>query len=337
MTFRPPSGSVQRSGFTTLELLFVLALSAFILGSLVVSFGTLSRSRPNASSTVTASLGTTRLMNYYGDTNSQQEVTPTAPNYGTMAVAEKLREQFYADTIGATAVFCLSREGLNTYRPHSITFNPALHAEIDSPERFREHLVSGINAVPATLFKDYRNPFSTASSQPTSNASIFILGFSDEANKLRVLALYEIDVVRYTSKTSPQGFHASVRRYSENPLGRTFSLSFSGGYAIFYPPSIPVVNQDRPNEWATDGFTPLYITFERSTRLSEFVETIPAVDRFKVAAERPFYFIWWPDPGARHLGPVPNSAPPLADPRQAYFHMAGRTSFMFTVPMFPSI
>lgn len=335
MTLPPPSGSVQKSGFTTLELLFVLSLSAFILGSLVVSFGTLSRSRPNASSTVTAALGTTRLVNYYSNTDPKNAETPTAPNYGTLAVAEKLREQFYADTIGATGVFCLSREGLNTYRPHSITFNPAFHAEIDSPERFREHLVSGINAVPATLFKDYRNPFSTASSQPTSNASIFILGFSDEANKLRVLALYEIDVVRYTNKTSPQGFHASVKRYSENPTGRTFSLSFSGGYAIFYPPSIPVVNQNRTNEWDTDGFTPLYITFERSTRLSILEGT--TVDRFKVAAERPFYFIWWPDPGARHLGAVANSGPSLTDPRQAYFHMAGRTSFMFTVPMFPSI
>lgn len=335
MTFESPSGSPQKCGFTTLELLFVLAMSAFILGSLVVSFGTLSRSRPNASSTVTAALGAVRLTNYFNDTNARQEVTPVAPNYGTMAVAEKLREQFYADTIGATAVFCLSRDGLNTYRPHTITFNPALHGEIDSPEKFREHLVTGINVVPATLFKDYRNPFNTAASQPTSNASIFILGFSEDANKLRVLALYEIDVVRYTAKTSPVGFHASVRRYSDNPAGKTFSLAFSGGYAIFYPPSIPVVNLDKPNEWAADGFTPLYITFERSTRLSEFEDTM--VDRFKVAAERPFYFIWWPDPGARHLGPVANKPPASVDPREAYYHMAGRTSFMFTVPMFPTL
>lgn len=335
MSARLPSEMRQEKGFTTLELLLVLSLSAFILGSLVVSFGTLSRSRPNVTSTVTAALGSTRLANYYGDTSTQQEVTPTAPNYGTLAVAEKLREQFYADIIGATAVFCLSRDGLNTYRPHFITYNPTQHGEIDGPEKFREHLVTGINAVPATLYKDYRNPFNTVASRPTNNASIFILGFSQEANKLKVLALYDIDVERYTARNTPQGFHASVKRYSENPAGTSFSLSFSGGYAIFYPPSIPVVDILRPNEWATDGFTPLYITFERSTRLAQLEGT--AVDRFKVASERPFYFIWWPDPGAKNLGPIPNSLPAAADPRQAYYHMAGRTSFMFTVPIFPSL
>lgn len=335
MTPRQPLQKSRKGGFTTLEMLFVLALSAFILGSLVVSFGTLSRSRPNASSSVTVALGATRLTNYYNDTSALLTETPTAPNYGMMAVAEKLREQFYADIIGATAVFCLSRDGLNTYRPHFITYNPALHGEIDEPAKFREHLVTGISAVPATLYKDYRNPFNTVASTPTNNATIFILGFSEVANKLKVLALYDIDVERYTSKTTPLGYHASVRRYSKNPLGSTYALAYSGGYAIFYPPSIPVVNPDKPTEWAADGFKPLYITFERSTRLSVVEGT--AIDRFKVAAERPFYFIWWPDPGAKSLGQVANAAPSATDPRQAYYHMAGRTSFMFTVPMFPSL
>ena len=218
MTIRQPSEHHCKNGFTTLELLFVLSLSAFILGSLVVSFGTISRSRANVSSSVTAALGSARLANYYNNTNSQQEVTPTAPNYGTMAIAENLREQFYADIVGATAVFCLSRDGLNTYRPHFINYNPEVHGEIDGPERFREHLVTGISAVPATLFKLYRNPFNTPASIPTTNASIFILGFSEDANRLRVNAIYEIDVVRFTARTSPQGFHASVRRWHHHGI-----------------------------------------------------------------------------------------------------------------------
>jgi hypothetical protein len=43
-----------------------------------------------------------------------------------------------------------------------------------------------------------------------------------------------------------------------------------------------------------------------------------------------------PDPAARHLGAVANTFP-TSDPRQAYNQMAGRTAFMFTVPMFPAL
>jgi hypothetical protein len=79
----------------------------------------------------------------------------------------------------------------------------------------------------------------------------------------------------------------------------------------------------------------LFITFERSARLA-LRETPATIERFKRAAERPFYFIWWPDPAARHLGPVANTFA-SSDPRQAYNQMAGRTSFMFTTPMFPAL
>jgi hypothetical protein len=39
---------------------------------------------------------------------------------------------------------------------------------------------------------------------------------------------------------------------------------------------------------------------------------------------------------ARHLGPIANTLP-RTDPRQTYNHMSGRTSLMFTVPMFPAL
>jgi hypothetical protein len=84
----------------------------------------------------------------------------------------------------------------------------------------------------------------------------------------------------------------------------------------------------------TDDFTPLFITFERAIRRA--IREADPINRFKMAAERPFYFVWWPDPGARHLGPQPNTLS-VTDPRQAYNHMAGRTAFMFTVPMFPAL
>jgi hypothetical protein len=183
-------------------------------------------------------------------------------------------------------------------------------------------------------FLDNRNPLNTADTTPAANASIFILGYSKTQGRLKVISVYDIDVIRFTDAANPQGFHASVKRYSDDPRGSTFPLAFSGGYEVFFPPSLPNPNPTNPSAWATDGFAPLFITFERSSRLSILEGT--GIDRFKVAAERPFYFIWWPDPGARHLGPQPNTLNPK-DPRQAYNHMAGRTAFMLTVPMFPAL
>ncbi len=322
-------------GFTAMELLTVLALGAVILGSIVVGYGTVVRMRTGVSALVTVELGASRAaaFAYTGSSGTSRNVV-TAPSYGMMAQAEKLRETFLSDTLGATAVFCLPRDGVNTYKPHTISYNPVQHGELDTPQKFREHLYQILGRPVTFPYRDYRNPLNTSSSVPSENATIFVLGFSRVENKLKVLALYDIDVVRYTGSTEPQGFYASVKRYSDNPLGTTYSLAFSGGYEVFYPPSLPSPDRNRPEQWASDGFTPLFVTFERATRLA-WVEST-TIDRFKKAAERPFYFIWWPDPGARHLARS-TSTLPARDPRQAYNHMGGITSFMFTVPMFPTL
>jgi hypothetical protein len=158
-----------------------------------------------------------------------------------MAQAEELRESFLSDTLGATAVFCLPRAGVNTYKPHTISYNPVQHGELDTPQKFRDHLYQ-ILGRPATFpYRDYRNPLNTTATTPSENASICILGFSKVENKLKVLALYDLDVIRYTASNEPQGFYASVKRYTDNPLGTTLPLAFSGGYEVFYPPSIPAV------------------------------------------------------------------------------------------------
>jgi hypothetical protein len=164
------------------------------------------------------------------------------------------------------------------------------------------------------------------------NASIFILGFSKYTGYMKVVAIYDIDLVRF-NVAQPWGIHASVKRFAD-PTGVALptALVYAGSYEVFYPPS--VMNPTTAAQWSADGFTPLFITFERSARLA--LREGVMVDRFKRATERPFYFIWWPDPCARHLGPATNTFS-AADPRQAYNQMAGRTSFMFTVPMFPSL
>lgn len=327
---RPPR-RWGRHGFTAVELLVVLALGALVLGGIVVSVGTLTNAQPRVASFVSAPLGTDRTLAFYGTASATRE-TATAPHYGMLAQAEELREQFYSDVMSATAVFCLPRESWNTWRPSLIPYNPNLHGELDTPQKFRSHIVT-VAGVSGTLYRDYRNPLGDSATTPSANMSIFLLGFSKVENQMKVLALYDVDVVRFTGASQPQGFHASIKRYTDDPRGTSYPLAYAGGYEVFYPPSVR--NATAAAQWNTDGFTPLFVTFERSTRRS-IRETPDTINRFKMAAERPFYLLWWPDPAARHLGPQPNTLS-TTDARQAYNHMAGRTSFMFVVPMFPAL
>ncbi len=313
-----------KQGFTSAELLLVLALGGMVIGGAVVSFGTLVRNQPRVSAVVEVELGT-RLNTWYGLPLATTKKTVTsAPNYGAVALAEKLREQLNNDVISATAVFCLTRDAANPYHPTTIPYNPATDEILDTGVKFRDHLnAKGLTA--NSLFGSDR--FFSSSK---SNATIFILGFSKTPNELSVIATYDIDVVKVLK---PDGFYASVRRYIGPPV---VNVSEPQGYDIFYPPYATLYNS---TTWAnangtTDGFTPLFVAFERTARLAMTEGT--SNDKFKKAAERPFYFVWWPDPGARDLRKQPNSYP-TTDPRAAYNHQGGRTSFMFTVPMFPSL
>jgi hypothetical protein len=321
----------QPGGFTSVELLLVLALSAVILGGAVVSYGTIVRSQPSISSVVNVPLGVARMQNFYSILSDSVDVA-MAPQYGALSLAEELREQFLTDTLSATAVYCLPRDNMNTWRPSVIAYNSTQDGELDTPQKFRAHIIARAS-VPSSLYRDYRNPLNDGTALPM-NASIFVLGYSKYAGYLKVNAIYDIDVIRFTGTTEPNGIYASVKRYADATSSLTPStLSYMGGYDVFFPPSVP--NPATTNQWSTDGLTPLFITFERAARLS-LRESPTTIDRFKRAAERPFYFIWWPDPAARHLGPVANTLS-STDPRQAYNQMAGRTAFMFTVPMFPAL
>jgi Tfp pilus assembly protein PilE len=317
-------------GFTSVELLLVVALSAIVLGGAVVTYGTIVRNQPRLSSVVTVNLGASAMSAFYGVASSTFD-TPVAPNFTGLSRAEELREAFISDTMSATAVFCLGRDAANTYKPSVITYDPTVHGELDTPQAFRSHLIA--TGGPSTLYRDYRNPLGLVADPPC--ASIYILGYSKFAGYLKVNAIYDIDVVPFTT-AEPLGFHASVKRYADPTGATTFTtLVFAGSYEVFYPPSDPKATAGNyASTWSTDGFVPLFVTFERSVRLALLEGT--TTDRFKRAAERPFYFIWWPDPCARNLGRPANTLP-SPDPRHAYNHMAGRTSFMFTVPMFPCL
>lgn len=324
----------KHRGFSSAELVMVVALSAIVIGAMVMSYGTLVRSRSTVAQMVDVSLTSARLTNFYNSTDAKLRDTHAAPAYGSLALAEELREQFYHDVLSATAVFCLPRTGDNTWKPSHISYNPNTDEELDTPQKFRKHIIR-VAGVAETLYKDFRNPGAVTGVINEPNASIFILTYTPEVNLLRVQAIYDIDVIRFTTTNQPFGFHASVKRYTDPSLNMTttnHSLVYNSGYSVFYPPSN--LETTVAADFATDGFTPLFVTFERSTRRS-LVEGA-SIDRFKVAAERPFYFIWWPDPAVGHLGPQPNGVEANL-PQSSYNQMAGRTSFMFTVPMFPAL
>lgn len=330
----PSLRHLRPSGFSTIELLLVVSLSAIVIGGAVTTYGTIVQNQGTLSGPVSVPLGTANMVNFYGDGSSSTFEAVPAPSAGASTLAEQMREEFNNDVHEATAVFCLGRNGLNTYRPSLIAYNPLTHSELDTPQKFRQHLIT-IGAVSSTLYVDYRNPGS-GSIQP-QNASIFILGYSRFSGYLKVNAIYEIDLVRFAGGTlgDPQGIFASVRRYAAPASGADdAALAYNHSYEVFYPPSVPNYSYLRPNEWVDDGFAPLFVSFERSSRMA--LREGSAIDRFKRAAESPFYFVWWPDPLARHLGPV-SDALDATDPRAAYNRMGGRTSYMFTVRMFPAL
>lgn len=313
-------GRSYSCGFTAAELIFAMALGAAVIGAAAIGYGTIAKNQPTTSATATIPLDSARLTNYYNLAQSSI-VTAVAPNYGSAGKAEDLRERFMADIHTATAVFPLARTGVNTVRPATIPFNPISDTFIDQPQRFREHLI-GKGLATSAVFLDKRNVDETS-----PNCSIFVIGYSADPTSLTVTAVYDIDVDKITN---PKGFYASVKRYVATP---TSPATLTAYYDIFYPAYDSSL-------WptTTDNFTPLWVSFERQSRQYVSPPESADINRFKVAREQPFYLIWWPDPAAPTLGMYRASKTAYSplDPRRVYNHMAGRTSYMFTVPVFPS-
>lgn len=309
-------------GFTLVELLMALAIGAAVIGATAVGFGTLARATGRVGGPAAITLTSAQISNFYGVSATAWN-TNVAPNPGATAAAEDMRERFLADTMAATAVYCLSRTDINTFRPGTIAFNPQTDTYYpETSEDFRKHLLAK-SLISASAFTSTRNVNTTA-----QNASIFVIGYSSDPLVLQVSAIYEIDVVK---TTVPQGFFASVRRYVATA---TTAAQLTAYYDVFYP---AVDATTWPT--TTDNFAPLWVAFERANRTDMSLAESVAIQRFKIARERPFYFVWWPDPNAQSLGMyrASNTAYAATDPRNAYNHMGGRTSYMFTVPVFPAL
>jgi hypothetical protein len=330
-----------RRGFSAPEALVALSIGAVALGAAAYAYSTVAKVVPRAKNLIEITVPKAATM--YTDGISSR-VVPVAPAYGLTAKAELMRERFLQDTMGATAVYTLARADAPTaqYRPALIPYDPATAAPIDTSDKFRQHLVTN-GLVSAGQFFPARNyhPASLAASltQPAwDGCSIYVLGFSPYAGFLAVTAVYEVDLYQ-GSTAAGSTTYASVRRYSANVASFTAgtpstfaqSVALTDYYEFCYVPQ----NPDSPTI-SRRNFSPLWVAFERSSRLA-FIEGTP-IDMFKVAKEKPFVFIWWPDPCARDidLASLTNPVAPT-EPRRIYNHMGGRTAYMFTVPLFPAL
>lgn len=330
------------AGFTAAEMLVATAIGAMIIGAATLAYATLMGGQRQFTQVSTVRLPTGALTNFYSISGTNVS-TYMAPNFGSVARAESLREKFIADVEQSIAVYCLYRATnvFNTTRPSTIP-SPPYGTVLDTPEAFRAYLATAVPTSAAT-FAAYRNiPTAPNITSATPSFSVFILGYSANATTIPVLAVYDIDFVQATNPNGTGtviGTYASVRRYVSGAL--------SAYYDVVYPAAVQKTMTGTTA--LTEGWNPPVVSFERRSRLA-LVEGSTTIDRFKVAAEQPFYFIFWPDPAEDNLALPLNSSPYVTasstyilngsylatDPRRAYNHMAGRTSFMFTVPMFPS-
>jgi hypothetical protein len=185
---------------------------------------------------------------------------------------------------------------------------------LDTPEAFRVLLESA-----EPLLAGVHTPYTGVPPSTAKNLSIYCVqaSYPSLPDALIFNAIYEIDI---QSVTSPVGTYATVRRYS-------FSI-LTDVYDVFYPFAV-----------GSDEFNPLVVNFERKVRILNGVDD--GNDEFRVANQEPFYFMWWPDPTVASLDADSYKTAPITyssnDPRAHYFHMGGRTSYMFTFPMFPAL
>lgn len=325
MTLLPPSNRWQSSvgggnrrairGFSFSELLMAAAIAVCVLTVAVIAFRVVSQSSNRYGQYTKIHLPNGALFTLYGLGGTDLQ-TWVAPNYGRVAQAELLRDTFYEDISHATAVYCLARTGRDEIvRPTSIDIDQGLYPNFDArtlgtPDVFRDFLEQN-GIADAGFFFGYRG------AAGRTNLSIFILQPSTSETALSVRAVYELDLI--ATEGTPTGTYVSVRRYDNYSNQNRAPTDY---YDVFYPESDPA------------DFPVTAVHFELSRRLAPSDTTY---DLFKVAPEKPFYFLWWPDPAAPVLANDSNPTYGGGDPRAAYGQMGSRTSFFLVVPMFPAL
>jgi hypothetical protein len=300
-------------------MLVATMIAAVVTGMAAVAAYAITKAQGQYDSLATVTVPTGALSNFYGTTGTTV-TTWVTPNFSCVAEAELLRERFLEDVAQAVAVYPLSRASgtFNTVRPYDMNAPPS-GTVIDTPDAFRTYLLTLYTS--ASIFTSYRNYPATQNS-----FSIYILGYSANNTTIPVTAIYDLDIVpaQTFGTSTTMGYYVSVRRYVGDEVTNYYDCVF------------PLAGD------GTDSWYPPIVSFERQSRKG-IVEGSTTIDRFKIAEEKPFYFIFWPDPSRTSLRlPSGNTLSSLnpsfatTDPRAAYNHMAGRTAYMFAIPAFPS-
>lgn len=294
-------------------MLVAISMSAIFLGAAALVFSSISVNSKRLTRVLDVSIGSSTKQNFYGQSGSTVRAY-SAPNYGRAAFAQTIRDLMMEDAFDSSAIYCLPRNLDNTIRPEFLRYEAGddganlPRPQLDSSDAFRRFLAVS----EPTSAGIYDRTIRTVPPTDRPQASIFMLAPENDNGYVRVHAIYEIDLI---ATTSPVGSYASVRRYKNGSLTHYYDVFFESGPG--------------------DDFAPLFVTFEREARAS-LNEGI-AIDRFKIAEGNPFHLIWLPDPA---INPYKQAAwtpvESASSPRAAYEHMAGKTSFLVALPMFPS-
>jgi prepilin-type N-terminal cleavage/methylation domain-containing protein len=309
----PPS-----SGFTFSELLVAVAVAALLITAAVIGFSTITQA-PTRSGRIDVYLERSVLTNFYGPSFTGAYVSMAVnPNYLQAVEARRLKDRFLADVSSATAVFCLGRNSQVSaaQRPSLLVVKPDTDLRTNAtPGAFADFLTNTpVLADAAVIFAGNTNGVLAQ-----TNSSLFVLGGLDATvqggtNQLGVIATYEVDFV---PASDPDGTYATVRRYAGTGEAPT------DYYHLFYP--------EESNQ-GTEGFRPLAAYFARSASSGTPLQVAGATNN------RPFSFVWWPDPLSSSLSNRAivswTSGAPV---RSNYANMAGRTSLFFAVPVFPGL
>lgn len=306
-----PNSFRKARGFTFVEMLAAISISALFLGTSALAMYAITQNGKHFSSNLTIPLGEATKTALYG-VGGESIRTPSCPNPGRLPFVLEMRDQFLEDVAMSEGVYCLARSTPGTLRSDSLSWpyeiTSADRPSLDTPEAFRLFLTE-VDPTAAAVFSSVRN------APPTSapNTSIFLVGSTDQSDQLGILAVYEID---YLPIAKPTGVFATVRRFKADTLTHY--------YDVFYP------------EGPSDPLLPTFITFESESR--QFVTEGNSIDRFKIAPRSPFYLIWFPDPTLNPFQ-IPSTPSPTdpSDPRSSYGHLVGKTSFLVVAPMFPNL
>jgi hypothetical protein len=230
------------------------------------------------------------------------------PNYFQGIQARQLKDRLVRDVAAGTAVFCLGRDfrGSPAIRPLSLPVQPNTDFRNSaSPDAFRDSFSAQLDSFPSGQ---------SGALSWARNVSVFVLGTLDNvlqsSNNLAVLAIYEVDFVPTTEPSG--GTFASVRRFSG-----TNNAVPTDYYHAFYPGEANGAN----------GFRPLAAFFPRSAAAEG--------GAFALANNRPFSFLWWPDPLVSKLEGA--AVPSGSTVPGSYANMSDRTGLFFVLPTFPPL